>query len=243
MIESTGPITRPTPVDPLDLDSWPLACVLAWIIAIDDGFSPAERDEHVRRAYRHEARALPRDMLAAGRKLIDFAAANPERLKLWHPGGVIEDFRLGPEALIFPTLGESGNLTFGLRPHTVIRNADDIGERILAIWCRSQEVRAAWPAQKIETHAHLTVAAKEVCKPPRSRGRKKGTGSFEAVDAPLHVEMRDLLDKGAVVSAEAAARMVADRAHGTSTLDSKTDRLAKGFRGKYPSYTARIISE
>lgn len=144
---SDGPVVRPSPVDPLELDTWPLGCVIAWIDAGIRGLAPAARDDLVRQAYRHEARALPINVMAASRLLLDFAAAHPERLTLRHQGGIIEQSQVGPDALIVPT-EYGGKLTFALRPHLVIQNADDTARMVLGIWCQAREVRAAWPERR-----------------------------------------------------------------------------------------------
>ena len=144
MAEATGPIVRPSPIDPLELEAWPITCVLAWIIAVTGGRSPGERDDLVRQAYKHEARALPVDVMTASRKLLDFAAAYPDRLTLRHQGGVVDQSLLGPDAMIFPT-DEGGRQTFALRPHLVIRSVDDYYKNIVGVWCLAREVRAAWP--------------------------------------------------------------------------------------------------
>jgi hypothetical protein len=75
-------------------------------------------------------------------------------------------------------------------------------------------------------------AAKPTAKVPR-RGRKKGTGSFAAIDEPRLEEMAKLIQEGRAASPEAAALQVAPRAHGTGTLKSRVDRLAKRYRAKY----------
>jgi hypothetical protein len=66
-------------------------------------------------------------------------------------------------------------------------------------------------------------------------GRKKGQGSLDGIDSPLIEEMRGLLRAGSAASPEAAAKKVAGKAHGTSTLESKVDRLAKRYRKRYGS--------
>jgi hypothetical protein len=45
--------------------------------------------------------------------------------------------------------------------------------------------------------------------------------------------MKSLLRKRKAASPEEAARLVADRAHGSGTPDSKIDRLAKRYRKIY----------
>jgi hypothetical protein len=143
-IAVVGPVTRPTPVDPLKLETWPLACVLAWVEGAISHQTPESRDELLREAYKLGVGALPIDVTRASRYLLEFAAAHPDRLKLHHQDGIIQPSQLGPEALIFPTMVGS-QPTFALRPHLVIQNAGDIGVRILGVWCQVREVRAAWP--------------------------------------------------------------------------------------------------
>jgi hypothetical protein len=60
--------------------------------------------------------------------------------------------------------------------------------------------------------------------------RRAGHGSFEALDEPLLIEMKDLLKNLKAASAEEAARMVADRAHGAGAPESKAERLARRYR-------------
>jgi hypothetical protein len=64
----------------------------------------------------------------------------------------------------------------------------------------------------------------------KPRGRKPGQGSYDMLDAPLLLEMRQLLSDGKAASAEEAARQVASRAHGGGTPESKAERLARRFR-------------
>jgi hypothetical protein len=73
---------------------------------------------------------------------------------------------------------------------------------------------------------------------PRRVGRTKGSGTYAEQDAPLLAEMHGLLSPKAdgsppsLVSPEAAARAVAHKAYGSSTIESKTERLAKAYRKK-----------
>jgi hypothetical protein len=140
-IESTGPITRPSPIDPVKLEAWPIACVLAYIHSLDSGFLPEQRDDLVRQAYRHGARAFPVDMLAASRKLLDFAASRPECLALRHHSGVVESQYLGPEAQISVALTD-GMLDFYLRYPQF-----GTEKKVSGLWCLARQVRAAWPWQ------------------------------------------------------------------------------------------------
>jgi hypothetical protein len=67
-----------------------------------------------------------------------------------------------------------------------------------------------------------TVSAK---RPP---GRPRGT-DYRRVDAPLHQQMRRLLENGVVHSRTAAARQVVSFAYGHGCEDSKIRRLVQSF--------------
>lgn len=65
--------------------------------------------------------------------------------------------------------------------------------------------------------------------PKLKRGRPKGSGSLAHDDAPLIVEMSALIRSGKARSRTKAAQLVADRAKGHGTYESKVSRLVKGF--------------
>ena len=65
------------------------------------------------------------------------------------------------------------------------------------------------------------------------RGRKPGSGSFERHDAPLIDEMKILIENGDAVSLWAAANMLAGRATGPGTLESKAQRLHRRFKSNF----------
>jgi hypothetical protein len=69
----------------------------------------------------------------------------------------------------------------------------------------------------------------------KRRGKKKGAGSYEDLDAPLLREMESILKQGKAASAEEAARKVAEKAHGGGTAKSKAERLGRRFRKKAAS--------
>ena len=71
--------------------------------------------------------------------------------------------------------------------------------------------------------------------PASTRGRKKGSGSFAQLDAPLVKEMKELIDSGKVVSPHAAATQIADRAKGAGAPESKVRRLINRFNEKFGS--------
>ena len=64
----------------------------------------------------------------------------------------------------------------------------------------------------------------------KKRGRKKGDGSYAAIDLPLLSEMKELILSHRAASPEEAARMLAEKAFGPGSLESKAERLAKRYR-------------
>lgn len=70
---------------------------------------------------------------------------------------------------------------------------------------------------------------------PRRRGRVKGSGSLADADAALVDEMRTLIAEGRAFSANSAAQIVAEKAAGHGTIDSKAIRLAKRYRASEPN--------
>jgi hypothetical protein len=94
----------------------------------------------------------------------------------------------------------------------------------------------------IETNHDATRSAQEngarqstlpttepIAAPPQKRGRPTGTG-LALLDEPLLAEMESLIKKGK--SAYYAAGLVAERAEGFGTLESKQTRLRKAYREK-----------
>jgi hypothetical protein len=62
----------------------------------------------------------------------------------------------------------------------------------------------------------------------RRRGRPQGT-NYRNVDHPLHLQMRELLARHLVPTMTAAARQVASRAYGESTVKSRITRLVRTY--------------
>ena len=70
---------------------------------------------------------------------------------------------------------------------------------------------------------------------PNRRGRKKGSGSYAEVDAPLIQAMKDRFesaDDNAPVSIWAAAMEQAPNAKGTASLENRAKRLVKRFNAE-----------
>jgi hypothetical protein len=64
----------------------------------------------------------------------------------------------------------------------------------------------------------------------KPRGRTPGSGSYAPADAPLLDEMRRSIVERKAMSVHRAAALVADRAHGAGTIESKASRLARAYR-------------
>ena len=101
----------------------------------------------------------------------------------------------------------------------------------------SRDVLQIWPGCDLNSGEQSLPSGKLT--PPETagskdrtkhRGRKKGDGSLEHLDAPLLEEMSLILSQGKAASPEEAARQVEERAHGGGTPDSKAQRLARRYR-------------
>ncbi len=66
-----------------------------------------------------------------------------------------------------------------------------------------------------------------------TRGRKKGSGSYEALDASLVEDMKQIIADGTALSRYAAGMKVAPRAEGPGTLESKAKRLVRRFSAEF----------
>jgi hypothetical protein len=106
---------------------------------------------------------------------------------------------------------------------------------------RRAGVISEWPATGVDpdglTESTFGSQAPSRSAKPSRRGRKKGQGSYEALDDALISRMHELLKSSPpqAASVEAAARAVAREAHGFGSVDSKVTRLARRYRLKYPS--------
>jgi hypothetical protein len=87
---------------------------------------------------------------------------------------------------------------------------------------------ARWPDEFGDMASTATVTIDSRASHLVKRGRPPGSGSYEADDAPLLVEMAVLIAKGKARSANKAAEMVADGAPGAS-FASKVKRLRDKF--------------
>ena len=65
---------------------------------------------------------------------------------------------------------------------------------------------------------------------PKKQGRKKGDGSYATIDLPLLDEMKELILSHRAASPEEAAKILAEKAFGSGSLESKAERLAKRYR-------------
>ncbi len=175
IVQSNGPVVRATPVDPLLREIWPIACALAWIRAVGRGLSVDERDGLIRQAFAEDAKAFPAvdPPIDEGRMLLDFAAGNPSRLKLYGSDGEIGLNWLGPDAVILPTVVHSHRHTFGLWPWPY----KDISHRVLSLWCLASEVRDGWsdhcPASKLQREQPVANKARRGRKPSYHWGEMK----------------------------------------------------------------------
>lgn len=220
---SSGPVKRSTWIDPNAAETWPLACVLAHIRAVDRGMSPSECTRLVGQAYTEESRAFPAcdPPLKEGKLLLGRAASNPDHLPLMHAGGRIEAKDLGPDAVILPHVHPNGVHTFAIYPCP----PTDITRCFRDVWCRTRDVQVAWPLADQSAAKGRSVAPSGcVVTRTKRRGGRKGYDDDALLD-----EMRALISSKDADSAEGAARQVAGRARGNS-IESNVDRLANKYR-------------
>ena len=71
--------------------------------------------------------------------------------------------------------------------------------------------------------------------PPKRRGRKPGSGSYEKDDAPLIKEMGGLIAEGKAASPYAAAMQIVDKAKGGGAPESKARRLVDRYNDELNS--------
>lgn len=163
----SGEITlgfRSTPIDPIELESWPLANALAWIRAVRRDMTEEERNDFVRRAYRQDAEAFPAGdpPLEEGRILLDKAATDPDRVILRASNGAIDRHQLGPHAVIMMTRGALDRPSFAIWPRLHV----DIDSKLVDVWCLSVEIRECWPAPGYATpkSPRRTIVAETECR-------------------------------------------------------------------------------
>jgi hypothetical protein len=98
-IDSAGASVCHRTDDVLAAERWPVACVIMWIRAVRRGWSMPEVRDHLRRALRVGGAAFrvhdfPLEEVKA---LIDVAGASDAKLELFHDGGTVEAWQLGPD--------------------------------------------------------------------------------------------------------------------------------------------------
>jgi hypothetical protein len=76
--------------------------------------------------------------------------------------------------------------------------------------------------------------AQMLAKEAKAAKPKKRKGEYDEKDVPLTEEMRVLIMSGKAKSANAAAGMVAKKAVGYGTLQSRVDRLRRLYGERYP---------
>jgi len=94
---------------------------------------------------------------------------------------------------------------------------------------KRSDVMALWPTDPDPNMAGKQEAAPQT-KQKRGRGRTKGSGSYTEADGPLLAEMRQLIAEQVAFSPDGAAKMVADKAKGGGTAESRASRLARSYR-------------
>jgi hypothetical protein len=121
--------------------------------------------------------------------------------------------------------GNSTNL-LPLKLALLFRNCESLtAEQCWAfVMCWRKEQGTPYPV------GQLTVAPKSSGNLGGKRGRTKGAGSLEGVDAPLIEKMKKLIAEGDAFSPHGAAILVANDAKGAGTVESKATRLANRYK-------------
>jgi hypothetical protein len=119
--------------------------------------------------------------------------------------------------------------------------SDDNGRVYREVQFSRLDVKELWPMSACSPNVEPSVSGEKGGMPlqpeiasevatPKKPGRKKGNGSYAAVDLPLLDEMKELISSHRAASPQEAARMLAGKAHGSGTLESKIERLARRYR-------------
>jgi hypothetical protein len=87
-------------------------------------------------------------------------------------------------------------------------------------------------AASVEAPREPESTSPEAAVPKKTRGRKKGDGSYANLDLPILDEMKELISSHRAASPEEAARTLAGKAHGAGSPESKAERLAKRYRDR-----------
>jgi hypothetical protein len=157
------------------------------------------------------------------------------------PGGTVE---LPPGEDGHTPLGDIFNRTRPRWGEITFAAAD-----VMRLWPRGEQA-AASPSGPVQTPCASAAppyaalpSPPEGASPQATSPKKRAGGlNYDAKDAPLLAEMKELLDKREVETVHAAARHVAPKAAGSMQGDSKAKRLATKFLTKHPSYRTETLS-
>lgn len=147
-----------------------------------------------------------------------------------------------------PKLGGYAHLERALQAGELVAHGAKRGESFAAIppveWTRLRiaplDMAHQWPYVSIQVSradaetlfpaAGARPIRTAAVGPRRRPGRTPGSGSYASADAPLLTEMAQHIATGKAMSPHAAAQLVADRASGGGSFNSKVSRLAKAYR-------------
>jgi hypothetical protein len=135
-------------LDTMELERWPIACVLMWIRAVNRNWSTQSVLENMRRAQQMGARAFADSdfPFEECQVLVESASRNTLDFIIFHNEGKVEIWQLGPDARLLPTKDASGRETFGLFPKPPV----DLSEKLVGLWCHRRQVRSTWPHPSID---------------------------------------------------------------------------------------------
>jgi hypothetical protein len=219
LIESLR-LWRSSPIDPMELEAWPLAAAIEWIRVRH--LSEEQSAKRVRFAFHYDCRIFREDdfPLAEGRLLLD--AGLKREITIYYSEGELPLKYLGPESQIEP-IGprlciETGSIDVK-RPVSVAGVPGCLpypGNAIDSIWCLRPQVQALWPShpmiqpeqiadrsQDCEAYSSSGPEPSQRRKKKPGRGRRKNSGTFP--DNAALDRMEELLKLQKVPSVYAAA--------------------------------------
>jgi hypothetical protein len=153
--------------------------------------------------------------------------------------------RFGPprapdEPIDFEFLSAEWKKTFDKAQNAIARSQDSGLQQeldsVVVEWNALVEQKAltvAAPGNVGHSQENSILPAVKIAERSKRRGRPSGSGSYEALDAQIVEQMREVLIKEKNLSPTAAAMRFADGAIGGGTVESKAKRLAERYSAKY----------
>jgi hypothetical protein len=163
-----------------------------------------------------------------------------EGLRAWYPSAYNDAVRAIEIGELGQKVMRAGERVFIDTPTNWLAWADSLAPEDLNVDERVRRLLSSGDDNaQLDTRARSKSGSRpkhesQKAKSPKRRrtGRKKGSGSFKAQDAPLFNDMRQIIKKGEATSSGGAALLLAKagKVKGRGTLENRAKRLAKHFR-------------